>query len=197
MDIYPKDSSATKDSDGVPTETTAELTTNIMVKDGETVVIGGLFRDSITSSKSQVPMLGDIPVLGELFKGTGDTSVRQEVIILLTPHIIKDTSELDGDKRAADVERKRLGARKGLHWAGVGRISEESYTKAVALYSAGDTTGALRELNWTLHLRETYMEALRLRERIIRETYDHDADVIERIMIGAIEREDTRMWIRQ
>ncbi len=197
MDIYPKDSSATKDSDGVPTETTAELTTNIMVKDGETVVIGGLFRDSITSSKRQVPLLGDVPVLGELFKGTADTSVRQEVIILLTPHIIKDTSELDGDKRAADVERKRLGARKGLHWAGVGRFSEESYTKAVGLYSAGNTGDALRELNWTLNLRPTYLEALRLRERIVRETSGQDAEVIERIMLGAIEREESQMWIRR
>jgi len=107
MDIYPKDSSATKDSDGVPTETTAELTTNIMVKDGQTIVIGGLFRDSITSSRSQVPLLGDVPVVGELFKGTTDQSVRQEVIILLTPHIIEAPLELKGDERAADIERKR------------------------------------------------------------------------------------------
>ncbi|RKY07994.1 MAG: hypothetical protein DRP66_05495, partial [Planctomycetota bacterium] len=197
MDIYPKDSSATKDTDGVPTETTAELTSNIMVKDGETIVIGGLFRDSVTSSKSQVPLLGDIPVLGELFKGTDDSSVRQEVIILLTPHIIENTAELDGDARAADVERKRLGARKGLHWAGVGRLSEDSYTKAVGLYSAGDSTGALRELNWTLNLRPTYLEALRLRERIVRETSGQDAEVIERIMLGAIEREESQNWIRQ
>ncbi|MCD6392759.1 MAG: hypothetical protein J7M40_04545 [Planctomycetes bacterium] len=198
MDIYPKDSALTGEQiEGVPSEVTAELSTNIMVKDGETVVIGGLFRDSVTSSKSQVPLLGDIPVLGELFKGTNDNSVRQEVIILLTPHIIKDTSELDGDKRAADVERKRLGARKGLHWIGVGRLSEESYTKAVGLYSAGNTTGALRELNWTLNLRPTYLEALRLRERIVRKTSGQGEEVIERIMLGAIEREESQNWIRR
>ncbi len=197
MDIYPKDSSATKDdADGVPTETTAELSTNIMVKDGQTVVIGGLFRDSVTSIRSQVPLLGELPVLGELFKGTVDTSVRQEVIILLTPHIIENTSELNGDKRADDIERKRLGARRGLHWLGVARLSEDSYTKAVALYSDGNTAVALRELNWTLNLRPTYLEALRLRERIVRETSGQDADVIERIMLGAIEREESQLWIR-
>jgi len=198
MDIYPKDSALTGEQiEGVPSEVTAELSTNIMVKDGETVVIGGLFRDSVTSSKSQVPLLGDIPVLGELFKGTNDNSVRQEVIILLTPHIIENTSKLDGDKRAADVERKRLGARKGLHWIGVGRLSEESYTKAVGLYSAGNTTGALRELNWTLNLRPTYLEALRLRERIVRKTSGQGEEVIERIMLGAIEREESQNWIRR
>ena len=197
MDIYPKDSSASKDADGVPTETTAELTTNIMVKDGETVVIGGLFRDSITSSKRQVPVLGNIPVLGELFKGTTDSSVRQEVIILLTPHIIENTSELEGDKRAADVDRKRLGARKGLHWIGVGRHSEESYTKAVGLYSAGNTTDALRELNWTLNLRPTYLEALRLRARIVREGAGKSAEVTERVMLHRIESEESQNWIRR
>jgi type IV pilus assembly protein PilQ len=197
MDIYPKDSSATKDSDGVPTETTAELSANIMVKDGQTVVIGGLFRDSITSSKSQVPLLGDIPIIGELFKGTSDSTVRQEVIILLTPHIIDNLNELEGDERAADVERKRVGARKGLHWLGVGRLAEDSYSKAVALYSEGDSEAAMTELCWTLHLRPTYFEALRLRERIIRETSPGNIDAIERIMLGAVEREETQNWFRR
>jgi type II secretory pathway component GspD/PulD (secretin) len=197
MDIYPKDSSATKDSDGVPTETTAELTTNILVRDGETIVIGGLFRDSITSSKSQVPLLGELPILGELFKGTADSSVRQEVIILLTPHIIESPSELEGDKRAADIEMKRFGARKGLHWLSVARLSEDSYTKAVSLYSDGAATASLRELNWTLNLRPTYLEALRLRERIVREGAGRSAEVMERVMLHAIELEESRMWIRQ
>ena len=197
MDIYPKDSSATKDSDGVPTETTAELSANIMVKDGQTVVIGGLFRDSITASKSQVPLLGNIPFIGELFKGTSDSTVRQEVIILLTPHIIDNLDELEGDKRAADVERKRLGARDALHFLGVGRLATDSYSKAVALYSDGDTAEALTELCWTLNLRPTYFEALRLRERIIRETSPDNTEAIERIMLGAIEREETQNWLRR
>ncbi|HIJ66718.1 MAG TPA: hypothetical protein HPP87_04275 [Planctomycetes bacterium] len=197
MDIYPKDSSATKDSDGVPTETTAELSANIMVKDGQTVIIGGLFRDSVTSSKSQVPLLGDIPVIGELFKGTSDSSVRQEVIILLTPHIIDNIDELEGDQRASDVGRKRLGARESLRFFGVTRLAEESYSEAVSLYSDGDIEGALAELCWTLHLRPTYFEALRLRERIIRETSPDSSEAIERIMLEAVEREETQNWLRR
>lgn len=197
MDIYPKDSSATKQEDGTPLEFTAELTSNIMVKDGQTVVIGGLFRDSMTSSKSQVPFLGDIPVLGEVFKGVGDSVIRQEVIVLLTPHIIEAPSELEGEKRAEDVARKRMGARKGLHWIGVPRMAEESYSKAVAYYTDGDTCRALREVNWALNLRPTYVEAIRLRERIIIETSGDSSDTIERVMIHAIEKEDSQMWNRQ
>ncbi len=142
-------------------------------------------------------MLGDVPVLGELFKGTADTSVRQEVIILLTPHIIEAPSELEGDKRAADVEMKRFGARRALHWAGVARLSEDSYTKAVALYTNGASADSLRELNWTLNLRPTYLEALRLRERIVREGAGHSTEVMERVMLHTIEREESQMWIRQ
>ncbi|MHC5061729.1 MAG: type II secretion system protein GspD [Planctomycetota bacterium] len=197
MDIYPKDSSASKDSDGVPTETTAELSANIMVKDGQTIVIGGLFRDSITSSKQQVPLLGNIPILGEAFKGTTDQTVRQEVIILLTPHIIEGLDELEGDKRAADLERKRLGARDRLHFLTATRLADDSYSKAVSLYSDGDSAEALAELCWTLTMRPTYLEALRLRERIVRETSPDNTDAIERIMLGAIEREETQNWLRR
>ncbi|RKY11540.1 MAG: hypothetical protein DRP65_03935, partial [Planctomycetota bacterium] len=198
MDIYPKDSSFDGiDADGIPQETSVQLSANIMVKDGQTVVIGGLFRDSVTSAKTQVPLLGDIPIVGELFKGTSDQTVRQEVIILLTPHIINNLDELEGDKRAADVERKRLGARDALHWLGAGRLAEDSYSKAVSLYSDGDTEAALAELNWTLHLRPTYYEALRLRERIIRETSPDAAEAIERIMLDAIEHEESQNWLRR
>ncbi len=198
MDIYPKDSTLTgEEIEGVPSEVTAELSTNIMVKDGQTIVIGGLFRDSVISSKSQVPLLGELPVLGELFKGTTDESIRQEVIILLTTHIIEAPSELDGDKRAADVEMKRFGARRGLHWLGVARLSEDSYTKAVALYTNGASADSLRELNWTLNLRPTYLEALRLRERIVREGAGQSADVMERVMLQKIEREESQNWIRR
>ena len=108
-----------------------------------------------------------------------------------------DIDELEGDKRAADVERKRLGARDALHFLGVGRLAVDSYSKAVNLYSDGNTTEALTELCWTLNLRPTYFEALRLRERIIRETSPDNTEAIERIMLGAIEREETQNWLRR
>ncbi len=197
MQLHPKDSSGVLNDQGVPNETSAELSTNIMVKDGQTIVVGGLFRDVVSSTKSQVPLLGDIPVLGEFFKSTTDNTIRQEVIILLTTHIIDTPAELEGDKRAADVERKRLAARDGLHFLGVARLAEDSYSKAVTLYSGGDAQAALCELNWTLHLRPTYFEALRLRERIILETSDDSAQAIERVMLGAIEREESQNWLRR
>jgi len=197
MQIHPKDSSGDLNAQGVPNETSAELATNVMVKDGQTIVIGGLFRDVITSTKKQVPLLGDIPLLGAFFQGNNDSSVRQEVIVLLTTHIIKNPAQLKGGQRAADVSRKRHAARQGLHWLSASRLAEDSYSKAVALYSDGDTDAALAELNWTIHLRPTYFEALRLRERVIRETSADAAEAIERIMLDAVEREGSQKWIRR
>ena len=169
MDIHPKDSSGSLNVQGVPNETSAELATNVMVKDGQTVVIGGLFRDVVSATKSQIPLLGDIPLVGELFKSHNDSTQRQEVIVLLTPHIIDQPDETMPDQRLADIARKRSGAGKSIHWLGVARLAEDSYAKAVSLYSEGNNDAALAELNWTLNLRPSYLEAIRLRERIINE----------------------------
>ncbi len=196
MDIYPKDSTGELNAQGVPDETSAELLTNIIVKDGETIVIGGLFRDKISNTRNQVPLLGDIPFVGEAFRKTDDVTNRDEVIILLTPHIVNDPAEVKGLARLDDVKRKRAGARQRLNWLTTTRLAEDSYARAVALFSKGDSHGALDELNWALHLRPTYLEAIRLRERIVQYRGGAGDDVIERIMIDAIEAEDQKTWNR-
>jgi type IV pilus assembly protein PilQ len=196
MDIHPKDSSGALNAQGVPDETSAELSTNVMVKDGQTVVIGGLFRDVVTASKSQVPILGDIPFIGEFFRSQTDITQRQEVIVLLTPHIIDQPDETMPDERLADIARKRSAAGNSLLWIGVSNLAEESYTKAVSLYSDGDNAAALAELNWALNLRPSYLEAIRLRERIIGESGSDSQETIDRIMIEAIEAEESFRWTR-
>jgi type II secretory pathway component GspD/PulD (secretin) len=71
----------------------AEATTNVVVKDGETIVIGGLIREDTSKSRTGVPWLTKIPVLGYLFGNTTDDDSRQEIIVLLTPRVIKTQSE--------------------------------------------------------------------------------------------------------
>ena len=197
MDIYPKDSSAEIDNDGVPQETTAELSTNILVKDGETIVIGGLFRDVVVTSRSQIPLLGDLPLVGGFFRSTSDSTRREEVIVLLTPHIIEEPEETNSDTRVDDVRRKRFGAKDELQWAGKARLAEDRYAKAARYYVEGDTEAAMKELGYVLELRPTYLEAIRLKERIIAETNPDELDNIERIMLGDIEREDSDKWRRR
>jgi len=197
MDIYPKDSTAELNVDGVPDETTTELRTNIVVRDGETIVLGGLFRDVVTSTREQIPLLGDIPIIGAAFRKTDDTMQREEVIILLTPHIIDAAGQTDGEQRAADIGRKRYGARQTLQSISRSRLAEDHYVKAVELYTAGETTEAMAELKEALRLRPTYFEALRLQERIIGEASPDEVAQIERIMLGVIDEEEAALWKRQ
>jgi type IV pilus assembly protein PilQ len=196
MDIYPKDSSATLNEDGVPTENTTQLRTNIVVRDGETIVIGGLFRDVVTSTRNQVPLLGDIPIVGALFRGTTDQTQREEVIILLTPHIIDAADQTDGEARMADIGRKRYGARMTLQSINRARLAEDHYVSAVQYYADGNSVEALVELDDALDLRPTYIEALRLKERIIGEVSPDEVGRMERIMLEVIEREEVPMWHR-
>ena len=195
MDIHPKDSSGSVPS-GIPQETSAELVTNIIVKDGQTIVIGGLFRDKITNVKTQVPLLGDLPILGALFKGTADQTERQEVIVLLTPYIIEEPSEAQGQTGAEDIARKRLGAKDELQWINRARIAENHYANAAKHYIAGDNVASMQQVKAALELRPTYLEALRLKEKITKETSPEDAASIERVTLETIEQ-DLDEWMRK
>jgi len=197
MDIHPKDSSGTLKANDIPDEFSTELATNVIVKDGQTIVIGGLFRDVVVTSRSQIPLLGDLPLIGALFRSTSDSTTRQEVIVLLTPHIIDEPEETNSASRVDDVRRKRFGAKEELQWAGKARLVEDRYAKAARYYVEGDTEAAMKELEYVLELRPTYLEAIRLKEKIIAETNPDELDMIERILLGDIEREDSDKWQRR
>ncbi len=197
MDIYPKDSSGELDNQGIPTETTAELSTNILVRDGHTIVIGGLFRDAITSARSQIPLIGDLPLIGAAFRSTTDATIRQEVIVLLTPHIIDSPEQLNGDQRAEDVSRKRFAAKQALQWQTRAFQADEKYTKAAKLYLDGDTKGAMKKLKEALSIRPTYLEALRLRDRIVGQTDPNEYEKLGRNVQEAVERQASDKWKRR
>jgi type IV pilus assembly protein PilQ len=194
MDIHAKNSA--EKSGGVISETSTELISNVMVKDGQMIVIGGLFQDTVDTSRTQVPLLGDIPVVGGAFRGTADQYVRKEVMVLLVPHIIEEPEEAGGEARAADVSRKRYGARMGLQGISRTRLAEDHYAKAARYYADGNSIEALSELDDALDLRPSYLEALRLKESIIAEVSPDQVGQIERIMMDVIEREQASKWRR-
>jgi type II secretory pathway component GspD/PulD (secretin) len=70
-----------------------EATTNLVAQDGETIIIGGLIREDATKSRAGIPFLSKIPILGYLFGSTIDESIRNELIILLTPHVMRNQQE--------------------------------------------------------------------------------------------------------
>jgi nucleoid-associated protein YgaU len=88
MEIHPERSEGSVDpTTGLPTQTTAELTTNVMVADGTTLVIGGLMEDLDSYTQTGLPGLSRIPILGHLFGTKEKSDTRRELVVLLTPHI--------------------------------------------------------------------------------------------------------------
>ena len=75
---------------GVPSINTKSIVTKVLVENGGTVVIGGIFEQVDRTDVSKVPLLGDIPYLGNLFKTTTKGSERTELLIFLTPKVISD-----------------------------------------------------------------------------------------------------------
>lgn len=78
-----------------PPITSRSITTSVFAGDGQTVILGGLILDSTTITDSRVPILGDIPLIGSLFQKKGSSKNRTELMILITPRIIRDTVDLD------------------------------------------------------------------------------------------------------
>ena len=68
--------------------------TEVMVRDQQTIVIGGLMRDAIQNKEDKVPVLGDIPILGALFRKTSKTKRKTNLLLILTPYIIRDPGDL-------------------------------------------------------------------------------------------------------
>lgn len=78
-----------------PTLTKTLLRNSIVARDGETVVLGGLFRNQISNNVTKVPLLGDIPILGWLFKSTSDQEEKRSLLIFITPRVVDDTEGLN------------------------------------------------------------------------------------------------------
>jgi type IV pilus assembly protein PilQ len=175
MDIFPEDSDGLINAEGLPVKTSTSVTTNIMVKDGQTIVIGGLIRTATTTTKTQIPLLGDIPLIGIAFRGTHDETIKQEVIVMLTPHIIKSPTDAAADAAKADIENKVEGVREQIQWFSRTRIAEDNYQNALKAYNSGDMQKALSDVRFALYFRPTYTEALRL-EKLILSKSDKKAD---------------------
>jgi general secretion pathway protein D len=77
-----------------PATTKRTVKSVVTIHDQQSIVLGGLIKDSVSKTVNKVPLLGDIPILGYLFKTTTDTITKQNLLIILTPYIIREPSDL-------------------------------------------------------------------------------------------------------
>ena len=87
MEVHPERSSGQLDDNGIPQTTISQVTSNVLMHDGETMVIGGLIDDENGDNWTGVPFLSRIPVIGYLFRHTTTSKTKKELVVILTPRI--------------------------------------------------------------------------------------------------------------
>jgi type II secretory pathway component GspD/PulD (secretin) len=86
----------TSNNNTIPIVETSEAETTVLVKDGITIVIGGLIKEETIKTTRQVPLLGKIPGIGMAFRNVNDQATKTEIVIFLTPQIISgDVDEFE------------------------------------------------------------------------------------------------------
>jgi general secretion pathway protein D len=115
MDIYQEASalktdalSLSQSSSVGPTWTKRSAKTTVLVKSGDTVILGGIMQENITKNVTKIPLLGDIPLLGYLFRFTSEQKTKTNLLILLTPNIIQEPGLVS--KALEERQRKMLNA---------------------------------------------------------------------------------------
>ncbi|MHC4210859.1 MAG: type II secretion system protein GspD, partial [Planctomycetota bacterium] len=88
--------------------TKREATTTVTVRDGQTIVIGGLISDTYELRENKVPIIGDIPLIGLLFRSEFEESAKTELLIVLTPHVITSPAEEARVRQITEAEIDRL-----------------------------------------------------------------------------------------
>lgn len=167
--VHPKDSNGGLTAANLPFEETTEAHADLLLNDGDTVLIGGLFRERTVMSRSQIPLLGNLPGAGLLFQSRSDQTVREEVIILLTVHILTESPREQAEFRRLleDVERIRVGSRKGLLGTGRERLAQAFYHEALRQLEEGDCDQALLNVRMTLGNQPKHLAALTLKEQLL------------------------------
>lgn len=144
------------------------MITNVLVRNGNTVVLGGLIREENVVSRSQTPFLGDVPVLGAAFRDQGDVVKRTETIFLVTPTIVRDDSlYAQGEKMKDNIRTAQFGSRQGLLPFSRTKMVSDHMRNAVKAHQEGNDKYALVCIDMALRLDPTYSQARQLKAQIL------------------------------
>lgn len=88
LDVHPEVSAGVVSDDGIPSKSTTQVSTRMLVPNGKTVFLGGLIKHSVNNTREGVPGLGDLPVIGGLFSNNAKNITSTEIVVLITPTIV-------------------------------------------------------------------------------------------------------------
>lgn len=168
MEIHPEKSSATIDTKtNLPNVNTTEVTTNVMVRDGTTVVIGGLIDEIVQENYDRVPFLGALPLVGAAFRNKFESIVRRELIVLITPRIVQE-GELAASGEAIKFEHEQRANFFRDNLAPINRrnLSRMQFDNAKYHYERGNLFRARQSIRESLMHNKNDLAALQLKDTI-------------------------------
>ncbi len=167
MEIHPERSDGRINEQGLPESRTTEVTSNVMVRDGSTIVIGGLIEEQANQTQSRIPGLGALPVVGNLFKNKANDTNRTELIVLITPRIVQDfDAEYEGNVSLAENERRHQDFRDKLSPINRNNLARVEYERAARYFEEGDANRAKRHIDESLRHNRNDLDSIRLRDQI-------------------------------
>ena len=156
MEIDAENSSLGPEAEGIPVSisagtvirspaiNTTNAQTTVSAADGETILLGGLITKSNTKIDNRVPLLADIPLLGNLFKYDSTAATRHELLIILTPHVVRTPAEAERIKRMESARMSWcLGDVEEVHGEGTGL--KQNGGRADVIYPDVNPRGGRRE----------------------------------------------------
>lgn len=171
MEVHPELSTGTVEVQQgltLPNKEVTQVTTNVMCQNGSTVIIGGLIREDLQSTNNQIPILGNIPIAGALFRQTSQQTDRHEILVLITPRLI--------DEPVLSEEGAKIGnaflRRQSVAFDKLSPISRRHHgmqylRKAKAAWAAGDAKVALKQVNLAIEHDPLSREAIALRDEVV------------------------------
>ncbi|MFT4978656.1 MAG: type II secretory pathway component GspD/PulD (secretin) [Myxococcota bacterium] len=114
LEVFQEVQEVEEDSSGLDVSSAGFITskrsaeTTVVVRDNQTIVIGGLMGSTDTEVQTKVPILGDLPLLGKLFRGTRTQTRKTNLLIFLTPHVIDEPADLEEVYRVKVAQRQEF-----------------------------------------------------------------------------------------
>ena len=167
LEVHPERSSAQIDPiSGLPQQQTTEVTTNVMIRDGQTLVIGGLIEEQVVRDESQVPLLGSIPVLGRAFQNTAEQIIRTELIVLLTPRIVREADSYHSAALEQEFAARAENFHNSITPIARDQLAAMHRRHAEEAFAQGQVAEAWQHVQKALLLDPNDLRTLRLRDRI-------------------------------
>jgi type IV pilus assembly protein PilQ len=171
LEVHPELSTGTVQTQGtvsLPQKAVTQVTTNVMCPDACTVVIGGLIREDLTNNTSQLPVLGNVPYVGWLFRQKSQGIDRNEIIVLITPRIVSEPfMTQEATKLGNEFTQRQSVYFNKMSPIGKRNLGQHHLRLARAAYNAGDFLVAMKQINLAIHYDPQSGEAVMLRNDIV------------------------------